>query len=103
MHHQLQFFHEVFGLQDVIKSSHLQSLNRSFGTGKRCKKDELTAECGFPKFTKEVDSRHVGHLDVGDNEIELRGLQLREGFFSARSAHDHETFFLQKDFEQFAE
>ena len=89
------------GFENVVEGSHLQSLNRGLGTGKSCKKDELAAERGFAKFTEEVDSRHVRHLDVGDNEIEFRGLQLRERFFSAGGADDHETFFLQKDFEQF--
>src|SRR5262249_37414285 len=77
---QLQLFHEVFGLQDVIEGSHLQSLYRRLGTGKRGKQDELAAERGFAKFTQKIDSRHIRHLDVRNDEIEFRCLQLRESF-----------------------
>src|SRR5262249_26468979 len=100
---QLQLFHEVFGLQDVIESSHLESLDRRLGTGKRGQQNELAAEGGFAKFTEEIDSRHIRHLDVGDDEVEFRCLQLREPFFSAAGTYDNEALFLQEDLEQFTQ
>src|SRR5262245_31021441 len=100
VNHQLQLFHEVLSLQDVIVCAHLESLNSRFRTGEGRQQDELTIEIRVSKGAQKVDARHVAHLDVGDNQIELRTLCLNETFFGARNGGYRESILFQKNFEQ---
>ena len=83
VHDEFQLFHEVFGFEDVIVGAHFQRLDRGFSTGKGGQQDELAVEAGAAELAQKIDACHVGHLDVGDDEIELRRLDLCEGFLSA--------------------
>ena len=69
---ELQLLHEVLGLEDVIVRAHFQRLDRRLGAGKGRQQDELAGEVGIAELTEKIDARHIGHLDVGDDEVEFR-------------------------------
>src|SRR5581483_3775655 len=71
--------------------------------GKRRQQNELAVEIGVPQFTQKVDPGHVRHLDVGNDEVEFRAFDLNQRFFGAHGGADNESFFSQKDLEQFAQ
>src|SRR5262249_34402244 len=99
---ELQLLHEIFRLQDVVEGAHFQRLDSGLGAGKSGEQDELVVEPAGSEFTQEIDARHICHFDVGDNEIEIRGLDLVEAFESARNAFHLEAFLLEENFEQLA-
>src|SRR5207237_9316469 len=75
---ELQLLHEVLGLQDVVEGAHFQRLDGGLGAGKSSQQDELVVEPVRPKFPQEIDARHVCHFYVGNNEIDIRRLDLVE-------------------------
>src|SRR5438094_162455 len=108
MNDEFQLFRPILILQDVIEGTHLQRLNRRFGLSVCGKQDKLGSyfspaaayKSSFEKFTEELDSGHVGHLEVGNDDVEFRGLCFGETLFRPRGADDGKTFVLQEDFEQ---
>src|SRR5438128_307307 len=102
VHHEFELFDEILRLEDVIERSHLERLNRSLRAGEGGQQDELAPEGGFAKLAQEIDTRHVGHFDVGNNEIEVAALQDRQGFHGTADAGDVKSVLLQNDFQQFA-
>ena len=77
-------------------------MNRGFSAGECGEQDELAAEVRIAKLAQEVDTRHVRHLNVGNDEIEFRAFYLKQTFFGARDAAYRETLLLQEDFQQLA-
>src|SRR5262249_24422884 len=75
MHDEFQLFGPILVLQDVIEGTHLQRLNRRFGLSVCGKQDKLSSyfspaaayESSFAKLPEEIDSGHVGHLEVGND------------------------------------
>src|SRR6185369_3084052 len=97
---ELELFDEVFCLQDVVECAHLQRLDCSLSAGKSCQEDKLTAEPAVAQLAKKVDAGHVGHFDIGNDEIEFRRFGLNQSLFGAWSGADDESFLLQKDLKQ---
>src|SRR5207245_1209213 len=49
VHDELQLFHEIFGLEDVVERAHLERLNRMISAGECSEQDELPIETGLAK------------------------------------------------------
>src|SRR5262249_24328018 len=101
VNHQVQLFHKILGLQDVVECSHLEGLNRGFRACEGGEKDELAAEACVAELTQKVDTGHVFHLDVRNDEIDFGGLHVDKAVLSAGGAGYFVALLLQEDFEQF--
>ena len=66
-----QLLHEVVGLQDVVESAHLEGLDGRGRCGVCGEQDEFSRGSLGSKAPQQIDPRHVGHADIGNDDVEV--------------------------------
>ncbi len=100
---QLQLFDEILGFDDVVECAHLQGLDGGLRTGKGRQQNEMAVEIVVSQLPQQIDSGHIGHVDVGYDQIKFDRLAAFKPFFCVLGDGDRKAFLLQDNFQQFAD
>src|SRR4030095_13193442 len=85
-----------------IERTHLERLYRRIGAGERRQQNELSAKVVRSQMAKQIDTRHVGHADIRNNQVELDRFHQLERFLAVLRSASLKAFLLQEDLQQLA-
>src|SRR5205823_604503 len=100
---QFQLFDEILGLDDVVVGAHLEGLNRGFSGGKCGEQNELACKSLSANCAQQIDTRHLRHFDVRDDQVVLGGSGELEGGLGVGRGGNIEALFFQENLQQFAD
>jgi hypothetical protein len=100
MDHDLQLV-DVEGLVDVVVGAHAQRFDRRLGRGERGDHDPGQVGVHPLRRAQHVEAGHVGHVDVGDQQVDRPPFQLVEGLAAVLGHHHLVAFATEHDRQQF--
>src|SRR5580700_431349 len=98
-----QLIDERVALNDVTVRSKIHGVDRGGKRRHAGDQDEHGLRRNFARVLQQIDTTHVAHIDVGDDDVKKLCLEPPLGLFAARSQLDAVTILTKSNFEKFAD
>src|SRR5439155_732647 len=91
---------EVEGLEDVVEGAELHRVDRRLHRSEGGQQDHRYVGVQLAQLGEQLEAGHARHLEVGEDEVDLLGLEAAECLFTALGGHRIDPHALEQDLQE---